>query len=313
MTYYLHETSLGESPGGEATRAWSGPYTVGLAAPQWDPAGWGTGDTSDDDRRSLTFETEPLDRPLEILGAPATELEVSVDQPYGHLAVRLVDVAPGGSCRLITRGYLNLAFRRSLSEPQPVRPHVRMSVRVEMRSTSALIAPGHRLRLSVSGADFPLAWPPPGPLTMTLHLPNGRLLLPVVADSGEVAGISPAPIRSAPVETLVSSRHREVKAADGAVRVTRGVAGRERQPDLVFASHQEIEVDLADGDPLACRAWSKAVVELERPGWQVATEGTLELTCDESHLFLTIRLVARDNGEAIFHRTWHEAFPRTWV
>ncbi|MGG7381587.1 CocE/NonD family hydrolase C-terminal non-catalytic domain-containing protein, partial [Escherichia coli] len=57
-----------------------------------------------EDGRSLCFDSEPLEEPLEILGFPEAVLTVTVDRPLALVACRLCDVAPDGSSLLVTRG-----------------------------------------------------------------------------------------------------------------------------------------------------------------------------------------------------------------
>jgi hypothetical protein len=41
------------------------------------------------------------------------------------------------------------------------------------------LPPGHRLRLAISTSDWPLAWPPPEPVRLSVFTKNTRLRLPV--------------------------------------------------------------------------------------------------------------------------------------
>jgi hypothetical protein len=255
---------------------------------------------------------------LEILGAPVAELALVVDAPYGQVAVRLVHVSPDGTGRLITRGYLNLAHRDGLGCPSPVVPGEPMQVRVPMRETSAVIAPGARLRLAVSGADFPLAWPTPGPFTLKLD-PNGsRLHLPVVPPRGRDRDleIPPAPSRPSPVETLESAHHLDIATAGSRKVLRRRVADRQLQPgrdDLVYSNRQDVEVSVDAADPLATRAWSRSETGLERGDWKVRTVGEVEITGDAGAFRLSIVLDAMLDGQPFAHREWDEVIPRTWA
>ncbi|HEX4151751.1 MAG TPA: CocE/NonD family hydrolase, partial [Steroidobacteraceae bacterium] len=102
---------------------------VGSASGAWCPSGAGAADDLNtelpfdqrvDDARSMVFDSEPLARDFEILGACAVTLEVAVDKPVAFLAVRLNEVAPGGESRRVTYGILNLCHRDSDAEPTPL-------------------------------------------------------------------------------------------------------------------------------------------------------------------------------------------------
>lgn len=154
------------------------PYdpSIGIEGGGW----WGDllPDQSPLDARSLTYETEPLEEPLEILGMPQTELRSSVDAPIANWFARLCDVAPDGRATLVTGGGLSGAQRSSRLDPRPLEPREPYDLVVPMHFTSWVFPAGHRIRLSVSNALFPMIWPTPHRMTMTLHLEGSRLVLP---------------------------------------------------------------------------------------------------------------------------------------
>jgi putative CocE/NonD family hydrolase len=316
--WHLDARRLSHQPGSGSVESWSGPWGVGGQVPQWDTGGWGSADTGSDDLHSLTFETEPLSEALEILGKPVADLLVSVDRPFGHVAVRLIDVAPDGEGRLISRGLLNLSFREGFSRPSPVPVGEPIRARIELRVTSAVIQPGHRLRLAVAGADFPLAWPPPGAVTLSVHHGNqSKLVLPTVERMGPgPVPVEEAPTRDAPVENLGSGHESSLMHDDGVTTYRRMVSGTQRLPlrsDFVYENRQTIEVSVPDDDPLGARAWSKATVRLSRPGWEVSTEGTVTVTCDATRLRLDIELIARESGDVFWQKGWKRIIPREWI
>ena len=50
----------------------------------------------------------------------------------------------------MARGFLNLTRRRSLTDPEPMRPGVVEEVELELDATSWVFPAGHRLRLSLA-------------------------------------------------------------------------------------------------------------------------------------------------------------------
>ncbi len=83
----------------------------------------------------------------------------------GQLTVRLNDVRPDGRVAMITYGVLNLRLRDSPAQVSDVRPGEAMDVAVPLDMVGYRIPAGHRLRISVSSANFPLLMPPPGART----------------------------------------------------------------------------------------------------------------------------------------------------
>ena len=156
-----------------------------MAGGEWCPYGTGgdgpefPGDQRFDDGASICFETAPLTERLEILGAPVVELELAVDRPNAFVAVRLNDVKPDGAVARATYGVLNLTHRDSHETPEPMTPGERTRVRVQLNDAAYAFLPGHRIRLSVSTTYWPLIWPSPEIVTLTLYGGAGTLALPV--------------------------------------------------------------------------------------------------------------------------------------
>jgi hypothetical protein len=145
------------------------------------------GDVAHDQRPSdafsLVYDTEPLEREVEILGFPLARLRVSEDVPLAYWFARLSDIAPDGAVTLVASAGFNAAHRDSARDPRPLVSGQTFSLEIEMHFTSWVFPKGHRIRLAVSNAQWPMIWPTPYPTTTSLHLGGDnptRLLLPVV-------------------------------------------------------------------------------------------------------------------------------------
>jgi uncharacterized protein len=304
---------LGELATGEMT--WSGPQWVGAHAPAWDRSGMSSGDSARDDGNSMVFETTPLDVELEILGTPELTATVTTDRAYGLVSARLLVVAPDGSSHLITRGSRNLAFPETFETGRPPVPGESLQVTFPLIGTSAVVPAGHRLRLAVSGADFPVVWPPPGRFTLTID-PEGSLLkIPAVkrdrkANSLALAPVPPPP--TPPVEFIEDDSNWSINREDGSTVFSRGVRSRQFQPtraDLTYTSDQSWAVDVEDDDPGTTTVRSTSELSLSRPGWDIDVRGTLEIS-GSVDLITRIELAARHDGVEVFHRIWEESTPR---
>ena len=166
---------------------------VGTAA--WiDCAGhlpWGLStDQRLDDARSLTWEwpTENALGDTAILGQPRARLRLSSSAPAASLSVKLCDVFPDGTSRSITRGIGRPRLpRRGARRRGALEPGQAFEVVVELDACAYQPSPGHRLRLSVAGADWPNTVAPPAPVT--LRVEEGALDLPVWDGQREGAGL----------------------------------------------------------------------------------------------------------------------------
>ncbi|HRX33659.1 MAG TPA: CocE/NonD family hydrolase [Methanoregulaceae archaeon] len=103
----------------------------------------------------LVYTTPPLEVPFCIAGNIAVLLWISTDVPDTDLCVKLVDVSPGGRAINLTSGILRAKFRDSLENPSLLSPGTVYSLNIDGGSTAALIRRDHRIRLEVSGSNFP--------------------------------------------------------------------------------------------------------------------------------------------------------------
>ena len=194
------------------------PLTSGLFAGKWcsylEPPDL-PHDQREDDVGALVFDTEVLDEDLEILGAPLVELELEADRPVAMVAVRLSDVLPDGRATRVTYGLLNLTHRDSSEYPEPLVPGERYRVQVRMNDIGQRLPAGHRLRLSISNVYWPLAWPSPEPVAVTVHPAASQLLLPV------------RPVRA---ETAQDAAERDATGQDTAGQDTAGQHAADRTP-----------------------------------------------------------------------------------
>jgi putative CocE/NonD family hydrolase len=170
-----------------------------------------------DEPQGLTYTTPPLQAPLPLAGPSEFRLWAITEGSDMAWVGRLIDVAPDGSTRLITQGWLRASFRYvdpARSRPGapylpddrqlPVTIGLPTEFRMDIWDTAYTLAPGHRLRLWLSSADTPTH----EPLTvagrnLVLHssdYPSELLLgtrLPG-AGCGAGGGCSPPPASSSP-------------------------------------------------------------------------------------------------------------------
>jgi hypothetical protein len=274
--------------------------------------------TADDDA-SITFQTRPLTEPLEILGMPEVVLAITSDRSVGMVAARLSSISPEGVPHLICRGNRNLVFPEDLSSPVPIVPGEQRVARFPLLASSAVIEPGWSLRLSLAGADFPVVWPPGERFALTIDPARSRLILPTVPPR-PASSILEWPESEPPPEPNVIDEGEEREwslSRDGETTTFhRRIGGTEVQPDrddLVYRSSQEWTVEVEDDDPATTRVWSVNEIHFDRPGWSVATKGTLEMSGTSEAMRLHIDLEAFHDGEMIWQRSWEEAVPREWA
>src|SRR4051794_19796951 len=105
------------------------------------------------------FETEPLARPLEIIGRVLIELAASADVPDFDLWAQLYDVAPDGTAWNLSTpgtGLQRASYRERGPERKLVRPGETVSLKMDRLLTANRFARGHRLRVVITPQFYPL-------------------------------------------------------------------------------------------------------------------------------------------------------------
>ncbi len=125
----------------------------------------------------LAYRGAPLAADTRIAGTPRLRLQLVTDQDHGQLAPTLVDIAPDGSAKTISRGFLNLRYRNGLRDDEAVPPGEPVTATVTFSPQDHTVAAGHRIGLVVAGSN--VVWAVPDtPAGTTTTVRSGTLELP---------------------------------------------------------------------------------------------------------------------------------------
>jgi uncharacterized protein len=211
QTWFMDEGRLSPKSGSGATTQYVGEKIVGLQKPEWlpfPPEGI-PGEQTPDDQNSLVFDTAPLESELEILGHPVARIRVAANRPVAKLAVRLCEVTADGKSWQVTYGLLNLTHREGDENPIALTPGQPYDVKVELSLIAHRFKRGSRIRLAVSESLWPLVWPSPEVVTLTLTNGASTLELPV-----RLPGHDPVfPIPVIPAGSENTATHRALRYA----------------------------------------------------------------------------------------------------
>ncbi|MDZ5698628.1 CocE/NonD family hydrolase [Chelativorans sp. M5D2P16] len=299
------------------------PLWVGLRGGKWcsyaTPGDQPT-DQRADDAGSLVYETEPLENDLEIAGDAVLALAFESDTPVAMVAVRLSDVSPDGSATRVSYGLLNLTHRDSHETPEALVPGKRYRVNVPFKHVAQRFSAGHRIRLAISTSYFPVAWPTPEPVTLTVHPSDCRLDLPRrSADQDDGAPVAFAgPDGAAPLETETIVKAEEgwtltEDLTDGTTVLTiRDSGGTFRiiENDLTITSDGTERYSFRGGDYASLRGEIGWTWEMSRGDWRIRSVTETVLTASPSHFHIEARLKAWEGDKLIQERKWVEAIPR---
>jgi uncharacterized protein len=295
---------------------------------------WGAGgrpnglarDLRPDEALSLTYTSEPLTEPLDALGFPEAILHLEADATIATVVVRLTDVAPDGTSAQVSSGILNLTHRRSDTNPEPLVPGRIEDVRVPLRAVGYRWLAGHRIRVSVATQAWPIIWPSPLPVTLTVHrgvATPSRLVLPVLTAEARAA-IRPAP----PADTTWPPDLRDVGSGDerppvwridedvtaGSVTVHLYEGGTTVLEDgrSLFTS-ERLDMTAFHQDPATAVLENDVVYRWHDSAFATEIRAAGRTTSDASSFFFDLRLEVDLDGARFFEREWHEVVPRHLV
>jgi hypothetical protein len=302
------------------------PQTVGFDGGEW--CGFGLPgeaprDQRRDDEQSLVFDSEPLPERLEIFGAPLAVLELAADRPVALLAVRLNDVAADGTSQRVTYGLLNLTHRQSHQRPLPVEPGERYVLRLALNDVAHAFPAGHRIRIAISAAYWPVVWPAPHPVTLTVFTGDSFLELPARPSDTADAELRPfkRPERAAAetMELKPAPLQRIIEHDAGSGETVYAISEGGQTPPLLHIEAIGLEVvqslskryRIAAADPQTARAEVIGNTVFRRGAWQARVQVRSALSSTLEDFILEAELAAYENDELFFSRAWSQRIKRS--
>ena len=324
--FFLSRSGLG--PSGPAARLEiRSPQTTGRAAGGW--LGATLRDQREDDAESLCFDAAPFAERTEILGAPELRLVVASDRPLAFVVARLCDVAPDGSSLRVSYGMHNLTHAPDHASWSPLAPGRPVEVALRLNDIAYAFPAGHRLRLALSSACWPLVWPSPVPATLTVYTESCHLELPVRPPDPDDAQLPvfepPERAPNTDWQTLGQSAFRRQAETDPASgdSVSEMRSGYDAQGQVVLGRHPVVGIDGGDGteirtrihpaDPLRARAAMAQRTLLRRGKWSVSVETEVAISCRADVFRVEARLAACEGEKPVFERRWDEEVPREGI
>ncbi len=305
----------------------TGPLTQPVSSPAHCGAGSGEycaiwlgpelpGDQRSDDALSATFDSAPLGKDMDIVGAPQITLTLESDQPQAQIAVRLNHIHPDGAATRITYGVLNLSHRASAADPAPMIPGKTEKVVLALDHIAYRVPKGHRLRVSISDAYWPLVWP--SPVKTNLLLSAGSIALPQRLTSGGHEHVFEPPTAADPwnTEEIRPENHirrQETDMVTGRVDlVIEDDFGKLRDKDhgLVHGSVARERWSIHPDDPNSATGSCAWTDEIERDGIRLRTQANCDMKSDATHFHLTARLEAYENDKLVYERDITDSIPR---
>jgi hypothetical protein len=177
---------------------------------------------------------------------------------------------------------------------------------------------GHRIRLSVSSADWPNVWPTPELGRNTLHHGGGRpsrLVLPVVPAQGSAAPPQYQPSPNQPQRFSDAPNPPTWQVVQDVLtgRVTSKVAStHEYRVNATTVVRRDFSVvsQVDPKDPAHASAHGTSLHQIIRPNHDISANSDLMIQATASHFHITVDLEVKMNGAPHFSRRWVESIPR---
>jgi len=324
---HLNDEGLAARPGNEAVHVIKSQETLGLTKREWFP--WNMSidlppDQAPDDLRSLCFDSTPLLEDLEILGNPRLRVRLRSNQPVAKLVVRLNEVTPEGKSWSVSYGVLNLTHRDSHEKPSALVPGQTYDIDLSCYFTAHRFKQGNRIRVALSESLWPLLWPSPRPVELSIVTGASSLSLPVRPIEASAATL--------PIALLKDRVEKEMKAdplLDSRYEITQmgpDVHGRvtlhKRLRDLpealadtgtTISGGSDWYMSIQEGDPNSCVWQIEWWSAISRGDWVTKTRSTMELSSTAEQFRIKESLTAWEGDQQVFHKAWDQALQRELV
>lgn len=266
-------------------------------------------DQRPDEALSLTYTSAPLTEDWEIIGQPQALVHVSTTGPTTLVAVKLSDVAPDGASALITKGYLNAAWREPVAGPQPLDPGRVYALTIALLACAYRLTVGHCLRVTIAAADCLNRWPTPVACRNTVfrdasHPSHIRLpLVPMVSDTPPPPHLH----RLAPVEAHERPPPPEFSVTHDLIQGATTVAHR-----AVYdvALEQSGQYRVSSADPACATARTQTRYRCRCGDRTIVLEARCETASDHRQFQHQTDLEITTDGHPFFQRQWSASAPR---
>lgn len=301
------------------------PGTVGLAAGRYASFGLHSDEPLDqrkDAGGSLNFDTEPLENTTSILGRAVLKARVASDKPVATLTAVLSEVLPDGAVMKVAYGILNLTHRNSDIDLEKLEPGQFYDIELKLNDCGQNLSAGSRIRLALSTQYFPMIWPTPENVTLTVDCAASSFNIPV-----RTANPLDAKLKSfEPVAPVTPMQVTSLREPENDHTVTEDVASRRVTTRLLFDRglnrfedgwRQGWKINetssIIPDDPLSAFAEQRFLMECGYDDLLLNTEGYNKMSVDKDNFLIDVHVDAYENEKSVFSRDWSWKIPRDHV
>jgi uncharacterized protein len=302
----INTTSLNVDPVvGTTSGLWSGGLPFGLPD-----------DQRRDEALSITYTSSTLRDDLTIAGNPEVQLAVSSNSPNPLFVAKLMDVAPDGGSALICRGILSGSRMQGMSSPEAMSADETYELSIPLDATAWKVRRGHRIRLAISGSDFPNSWPAASRTILKIETggaTQSSIILPVLTGKGAKtpAFIDSPKLLPAHVDgdRPQWSFDENPMTGDVTVNINRS-ATTDVRDDVEFMGSDSLRFTANRNNGDEARADGTSVSEITYRNARFRSTAVQQIASDKTHFHWRVDLSVARDGEELHQRTWEKSFPR---
>ncbi len=273
------------------------------------------------DAYSLVYDTQPLPQDTAIIGLPHVMLHAAATAPLANWFVRLEDVAPDGRVTLVTGAARNGAQRDSMADPRSLVPGSTYALSFDLHLASYVFPKGHRIRLAVSNALWPVAWPSPYDMDTTLELGGVQASwidlprVPLAGPAAPPALLSP-PTRIETRTDIVAGNsawpgsYTVLRNENGHTRVVWEGATDTHYPWGHFHHTEKLTYDIDEARPADAVDTGDSVYVQAVGARTLTWHGHLSIRSDVSYFYYEYTRTLMRDGKVVIAKTWKEKIPR---
>ncbi len=277
-------------------------------------------DQQSEDDLCLTFDTDELKAPLDIVGSATLVLVLESSKPAAQCAARLCDVAPDGSVARIGFAVRNLALDDEFKSEVQLGAGKKIRCAIRFPNTAYRVKAGHKLRLAISGSYWPLAWPNAEPAESKIYLNDCRLNVPAAPDCEPAANPCDADesfpdfsrhqlLANPPLARWIDEQSDPQKISVCWKQPERIV--RYDDIDLMFGFKTKACHAADPSEPGSAISKIDHQMSFCRKKWKVIIASTVRMTATRSGFEVLSVLEVRENDTTIFSRESSATIPRS--
>jgi hypothetical protein len=189
---------------------------------------------------------------------------------------------------------LNLAHRDGYAAPAPLVPGRRYRVQIQLNDAGSTIPAGHKIRVAISTAYWPMVWPSPEMSTVTIV--DGAVEIPLrTRNAGDIC-LRPLP----PPETATPEQITDIRP--GVIRIDR--------LGIELGSEMNWRADLDADNPLSALVEMCQSQTIVRADWRIQIDTLTRMSCTRDAFLLHASMRALEQDVEVCHREWNSEIPR---